>query len=582
MVKMFRRLAENLYASLRRFPISIALAVALTTVLIVLTHNGSELSADLTDTLERLALIFALGVPVTLCISLIFERCSKLSVIKRAATYIAAAAALTVYYLLFLKDLEFITITRYIAVSIMFYVLFAFIPYFYKRTGLELYVIRLITGFFTTVLYSLVLFMGLAAILFTIDTLLDINIEYYQYMEVWLIVAGIFAPCYFLSGIPAYDEQIDPIKYPELFKILLLYIIAPLLSAYTIILYIYFAKILITFVWPQGMVAHLVLWYSLIGTAVIFLISPLTDKNNWPRFIVFWFPKIILPLMIMMFVSLGIRINAYGITENRYFVLVLGLWIFGIMIYTAFFKRRRGIITLISLSLIMILAVFGPWNGYSVSKLSQNNRFEGILNKYSMIKDNVIIMTDADIDKDDKIAISSILRYFNNNHNLSDLKYLPADFKMVDMKTVFGFEEEYERSRNADSVYFSYRPVGTFPISTTGYDYLSIIDYSNKYDSGAGPAALYDEQSHEISINNNRTEIYRKSLQEFGKELYDKYGVVGSAKINSGELAFTDENENVKVKAIINHIDGTKYKASDEVELNFRDIYILFSLKEKS
>ena len=84
----------------------------------------------------------------------------------------------------------------------------------------------------------------------------------------------------------------------------------PIITVYTAILYVYFVKILITLQWPVGMVAHLVIWYSIISTGVIFLISPLIEGNKWVKNFIFWFTKLVIPIMIMMFVSLGIRINA--------------------------------------------------------------------------------------------------------------------------------------------------------------------------------------------------------------------------------------------------------------------------------
>jgi len=52
---------------------------------------------------------------------------------------------------------------------------------------------------------------------------------------------------------------------------------------------------------------------------------------------------LILPLLAMMFIAMGIRINAYGITENRYFVLAAGLWVTGSMLYLIISKEPRNV-----------------------------------------------------------------------------------------------------------------------------------------------------------------------------------------------------------------------------------------------
>ena len=103
----------------------------------------------------------------------------------------------------------------------------------------------------------------------------------------------------------------------------------------------------------------------------------------------------------MMFVSLGIRINVYGVTENRYYVLIAGLWVTGCMIYYILNKRPKNIVVTISLAIISVMAVIGPWSGYSVSKFSQNMRFESILKANNMISDKNIIKPSLDVSKAD-------------------------------------------------------------------------------------------------------------------------------------------------------------------------------------
>ncbi|MFZ7131862.1 MAG: DUF4153 domain-containing protein [Eubacteriales bacterium] len=118
------------------------------------------------------------------------------------------------------------------------------------------------------------------------------------------------------------------------------YIVIPLITVYTFILYAYFLKILVTWQWPQGLVSHLVLWYACIGVGVLFLITPLLQKNFFNHLFKMIFSKGILPLLVMMFISIGLRVQQYGITENRYFVILLGLWVTGIMIYFALRKNK--------------------------------------------------------------------------------------------------------------------------------------------------------------------------------------------------------------------------------------------------
>ena len=105
----------------------------------------------------------------------------------------------------------------------------------------------------------------------------------------------------------------------------------------------------------------------------------------------------------MMFISIGIRIRSYGITENRYFVLVLGLWVLGIMLYFALIKKSNNIIIPITLSIIALNSVFGPLSSFAVSKRSQNKRFQSILLRNNMLEDNKIIKATEAMPTDEKM-----------------------------------------------------------------------------------------------------------------------------------------------------------------------------------
>ncbi|MGH4125252.1 MAG: DUF4153 domain-containing protein [Clostridium sp.] len=341
MKKTFNAILKGVASSINRFPQTIGISTACVILLIYISEIISGTSGGFIETLRRIAMIVALGIPLSLCINLFFEGLENYKKVSLYASYLGGTILLIFYYYVFLKDIEMIgmvSMSRYIAFSLILYLIFIFISYLPNREDFEIFAVRVFTRFFTTVLYSLVLYLGLAAILFTIDKLLGINIKSEFYYYTFLIVTGIFSPSFFLAGIPKKNELLSLKDYSRLLNVLVLYIIMPLISIYTIILYIYFGKIIITRQWPEGLVSHLVLWYSVISSAVLFFISPLLHEKTWPKRYMKYFPKAILPLIVMMFISIGIRINAYGVTENRYFVVALGIWTFLVMVYFAAIK----------------------------------------------------------------------------------------------------------------------------------------------------------------------------------------------------------------------------------------------------
>lgn len=567
--------AIKFISSLKRFPESILLATGSVVVMILLNHCSREHH----DLLTRLAMILALGIPLTLGLKVIIERLPGRQKILRISFLAVAAIGLTLYYIFWLNDLKMVSIVRYTAFSFALYLIFILVPYFYKRNNFELYVVQLLANFVTTYFYSVILYLGLIAILFTVNTLFKLNLNEKLYFDIWLTVAGIFAPVVFLGGVPEYKKELSIENYSKFLKILLLYIVMPVIASYSAILYVYFGKIIISREWPVGIVANLVLWFSIISTIVIFFIYPLRKTNHWIHKFISLFPKFILPLLAMMFISIAKRIEIYGITENRYFVLVTGLWVTGCMIYFIFSKSPRNVNLPVSLAIIAILSVVGPWSCYSVSKFSQNVRFEKILRNYKMIHHGSITKSDRPLTIAAKREISSVILYFEKNHRLCDLKYLPEDFKLNQMNDVFG--PGFNNNIFADSSRISakkyYYETNDTPWSNIReYDFF--IDLSHSYlrkkDSITLGAMeiLYSDSDRNLRIMLRGKEVYHENVRDLALKLLQDNKP--ETKPVRKKLTYTDRNESIKVHYIFKQINGTEDLLSGEVELDNFEFYL--------
>lgn len=572
----FKNIISVLYKSLKRFPVTILFSTAVAVMLIII--NELQPITSQLETLTKITMTFALGIPLSLCIKLFFERKDSGKLSELIGLYITGGLLLLLYYFFLLDQLTMVSITRYTAVSLALYLGFLLIPYLPKKEQFEMYVIKICTGFFITVIYSAVLYLGLAAILLTIDQLLGVHVAGEVYYYTLLFVACVFASSYFLADIPLKDQQFKQEDYSKVLRVLLLYIVMPLLTAYTTILYLYFIKIIVIRQWPVGLVSHLVLWYSIIVTIVLFFITPIKDKNRWANKFSVWMPKIILPLLIMMFISMGIRINAYGVTENRYYVVVLGLWVFGVMLYFSFIKKRANIVLPVTLALIALVSVFGPLSSYSISTLSQNNRLQAILVRNNMLKEGKIQIAPADISREDKYEISRKLDYFKNSHSLKDVQHLPENFKIEDMDRVFGFS--YENPYSQPRFYYFVRNQSEDAVDIKEYDYLYLFDTRNLDNNTIASNTIdinYDHESAIIEITYQGNLLYQKDLNLYVKELFDKYEPAeGETLLPPEEMTFVEENEKIKVKFIFLNIAGDSDLSTGADRAEF---YLLVKIK---
>ncbi|MBU5310576.1 DUF4153 domain-containing protein [Tissierella carlieri] len=556
-MKSFDRVKSTLISirkSIKRFPITVALSTVLTVLLIYM--NESHLTGDDREILEKINLVVGLGIPLSLCIGLLIERFFGKKKIISILLYSIGAGILILYYFVFIKDYGMVSMSRYLATMLFLILASLYIPRIGKKNDYEYYVMDIWSSFALTFVYSFVLYFGIVAIFFTIDQLFDVNIkgEFYYYM--FLIVSLIFAVSLFLSKLPSVDEEYHMIEYTKSLKILLVYIVIPLVTVYTAILYVYFGKILLTKEWPRGLVSHLVLWYSTLSVGVIFLITPILEENKAAKLFKVLFPKIILPVLFMMFMSIYQRIAQYGITENRYYVVVLGLWVLGIMLYFSFKKPLRNIVIPISLSFIIFNSVYGPISSFTISKFSQNKRIESLLDRNNMLSNGEIIRN-SEIALEDKREISNIISYFHSNHKLKDIKVLPKDFDLDKMEIVMGFKYEpyysfpYEQNR-----YFYY---GTHnaedAVDIKGYDYyIHMNSWNENKREVAGLILQYDRLRNALIISKDDRIILEQDMVEFVRDIYEKQ----EAKVpdeNKNMMNYEDMSYGVAVRSDIDNID---------------------------
>lgn len=563
-------LIVKLAASLKRFPEALLLAYSVVGLLIYLNHNSMPSGSPLV----RSAMVLALGLPLALCIKMLWER-KAWSIKMLVSTYAIAVLALFMYYSFLLPKLDMVSVSRYVGLTVALYLLFLALPYLGRKEGFELYVIKLFTGFITTYFYALILFAGLAAILFTINTLFSAGISEEVYFDLWLISAGVFAPTYFLAGVPACSQELSIEEYPKFLRVLLLYIVMPLLAVYTGILYAYFIKILATRIWPAGMVSNLVLWYSFISLAVVFFIYQLKDKNTWAQRFERYLPRLILPLLIMMFVAMGIRIEAYGITENRYLVLAGGIWSSGCMLYCALIRKRMNIWLVITAAVIAVLVVSGPWSSYEVSKYSQNARFEKVLQQNHMLVDGKIVPSQQ-VSMADQRTLSSILQYFQNSHSFKDVKYLPDDFKMNKMNEIFGFSLTMGRDRH-----FHHSVKGSDGLhEITGYDYFlrSLREALSQNVVTRGTLSLsHDPASSILTLTAEGQVLYQKDVAAAALAIHQAH--VGEEVLENQDMIFVDENEKVKTMFVFTSISGSDNDISGKPQVEWYDCSVFFKLK---
>ena len=421
-----------------RFPLTIISALFSVCLFIYLLENKFEAQLNITN----LLLTSTLGIPLFFCISMLTNKAStKIKLVYFSIGFIF----LTLIYFSFpLSDstnntsLPYI---RYIIFNIIVHLLVSFSPYIKSKSlnGFWNYNKILFLRFCSSVLFSAVLYIGITLALLSINLLFDFDIDEDIYGKIWIIIAGLFNTWFFVSGIPEDIEQLDNLQtYPKGLKIFTQYILLPLLFTYLLILYIYGGKIILLWDWPKGVVSWLISIVATLGILTFLLIYPYGNnkENSWIKKLTLTYYYSLIPLLFLMFAAIWMRVTEYGITINRYIIILLAVWLTVVCIYFIVKKSNIKFIPT-SLAIILTLVSFGPWGIFSLSETSQIKRLENILESNSLLENGKIINEVEfdlnDLKKDEfpnnhllndslKSEVKSILNYLDDFHDFNKIK----------------------------------------------------------------------------------------------------------------------------------------------------------------
>ena len=151
------------------------------------------------------------------------------------------------------------------------------------------------------------------------------------------------------------------------------YLLVPLCLIYMFILYAYFAKILFQGQLPRGNLAYMVTGFGFIGVLTHLAVYPMRETGTrlLQQFYNHFYTIAIVPILLLAF-GLYTRISEYGLTEDRYALVICCLWLSGLsVIYVAY--RRLAHIKYIPMILcvLSLIAATGPLSAPWLSVNSQ-------------------------------------------------------------------------------------------------------------------------------------------------------------------------------------------------------------------
>ena len=237
----------------------------------------------------------------------------------------------------------------------------------------------------------LLVFGLVAAILFTITTLFNVEFSDSFYSHFYTSLGIFTQPLFFL--VFQQRQAKSEMTLNRIFEILVNFVLAPALMIFTVLLYAYVVQIIFEGVLPKGMLANITLPY-LLGGLGVYALRSICAKARWETFFKFY-PYLAIVPIVLLWLAIDRRISAYAWTEQRIYLVALATAItIAYAILTVPKIRQYRLI-----SAVVILAIFAmTWvvKPQEIAYQSQTARFEQLLKKLNLSDDSGKIRDDVD------------------------------------------------------------------------------------------------------------------------------------------------------------------------------------------
>ena len=439
-----------------------------------------------------------------------------------------------IFFVEYLRTNDYYNIYYFTLIPISI-VLFLLIPILKKKENKEKYLQSVFSNFVITGIFVAVLWIGIEIILTTVNYLffnsgdsLFFRLTTYSF---WFITE-VFGVSLFLSLLKKPDDNLENYEFPFIFNLLIKFVIIPLIIIYTGVLYIYMTKVLISMHLPKGLISHLVLWYTAFSVAVMILITPFTQKDKFFENFKKYFPYFSIPLIFASLFAVFQRTYQYGITENRYYVLISIFWLLFCMILYIRKMNITGI--LISLITCLVISVYTPLSAKNVSNFSQSQRLKRMLVKYGALKDGKISKITQKLNNSEGSQIYTTIQYISDNSTIAKLNFKNEKGEVYstlgDLEKGLDVKESWKdySYRSDDEGNYEERKVITYKVKNienseiisdiAGYD--NLIYYRNVYNDDSINQENESEK-YKIILKNKTITINSKDGAELAKINYE-------------------------------------------------------------
>ena len=237
----------------------------------------------------------------------------------------------------------------------------------------------------------LLVFGLVAAILFTITTLFNVEFSNSFYNHFYTSLGIFTQPLFFL--VFEQRQAKSEMTLDRISEILVNFVLASALMIFTVLLYAYVVRIIFEGVLPKGMLANITLPY-LLGGLGVYALRSICAKARWETFFKFY-PYLAIVPIVLLWLAIDRRISAYAWTEPRIYLVALATAI--TIAYAILIVPKARQYRLISgVVMVAIFAMTWVVKPQEIAYQSQTARFQQLLKKLNLSDGSGKIRDDVD------------------------------------------------------------------------------------------------------------------------------------------------------------------------------------------
>jgi len=304
-----------------------------------------------------------------------------------------------------------------------------------SQAALWLFNLRLGLAALLAVIVGVVFAAGLSAIVESLNVLFEAGLPNELHGHIWATAASLVAPIYGLSLAPRdLSEEVSIAADRDTLlergiSVLVNYVLVPIVLVYALILHAYAVKILIDGSLPRNQIGMMVTIFALGGTGAWLIAWPWRDAGSrllrW--FVHGWFWLTIIPA-ILLIIAVWERVNAYGVTPERYGLAIVALWLAIVTLYLAIRRNRADMRMLLgSFAVLALISSVGPWGANGLTIRDQFARLNELFAANKMVDADLKLVPDLPaLPEGPREAIRSIINVLNEAGGMDRLRPLFA------------------------------------------------------------------------------------------------------------------------------------------------------------